>query len=129
GRAVLDAGKREDQGAQLVMGHGATLIPPQAKKKAAPPSERGLDLVRVETTYSMSSFSRPTLKKPFFCISFMTSMNCEYFTSGWARTKTRSSVQPRPVGLPTAVQTSADRVSMVVCLSARNSEPESWIVM
>lgn len=44
------------------------------RKRPRPFRNAALILEEIET-YSMSSFSRPTLKKPFSCILFMTSMN------------------------------------------------------
>ena len=52
------------------------------KEKAASLSERGPDFLPRRGSQVMSSFSRPTLKKPCDCRSFMTSMNWLYFTSG-----------------------------------------------
>ncbi|MNS81060.1 hypothetical protein D3C72_1147610 [compost metagenome] len=54
-------------------------------------------------------------------------MNWLYFTSGWARTKTRSSRQS--VVTSWAAQTSAGSFSTVVSCSAMKMLPDSWIVM
>ena len=40
-----------------------------------PPPDAAPDRLNGREPYSMSSFSRPTLKKPLDCSSFMTSMN------------------------------------------------------